>query len=179
MRTPRAVMMFLVPAGVIIFSSLRWDYFQGDMLSFSVIIRMATLETIIRVLSEDWVNVLFGVGNLLRTEDVNFQSLYGQNFWHADLGWVGIVFEYGVLGCMLIAYIYILLFKNSYWYDPSETPVILMAIRDYFYMTIVISPLVSFVPYFTGTYATILAIFVYYNRNRHLFDSVKNKMKEL
>ncbi|MEK6697992.1 MAG: hypothetical protein AABZ10_03010 [Nitrospirota bacterium] len=164
-RRPVTVMMFVSLAGSILFSFLRIDYFHGEILSHSVILRMGTIETIIHVLSENWMNVLFGVGNLLGTEDLNFRSLYGSNFWPSDVGWLGIIFEFGITGTLLFAYIYILLIRNSYRYAADETPAIIMALRDYVYMTILISPLIPSLPYLMGVYTTTLAIFVYYNHN--------------
>lgn len=164
-RRPAVIFTFVfVVGGTLLFFPII-DYFQSDALGYSAALRMDTIEVIIRVLSKNTASLFFGVGNLLRTEDLNFQSLYGPNFWPADVGWLGIVFEYGIAGSLLLAYIYILLVRSSYWYSARETPLIILALRDYVYMTLIISPLVPYIPYLIGLHTTILSIFIYYNNN--------------
>ena len=48
--------------------------------------------------------LVFGVGSITRFSTVTMFDLFGyKHFYLADLGWPGVVFEYGALGSALIA----------------------------------------------------------------------------
>ncbi len=155
------IMLILVTPAL---SPTGLSFFYEDAFYYSFILRWNTIKTILEILSKSTCNILFGVGNLNRTGDLNFQTVYGQNFWPSDVGWLGTSFEYGLIGSLFFVYLYVLLIKNSYQYSTNDTPLILIALRDYVYMSIALSILIPSIPYFIGIYATILAIFVYYNR---------------
>jgi hypothetical protein len=57
--------------------------------------------------SDPW-RWLFGVGALTRVGPVSFASLFRfRLFYLSDIGWLGILFEYGIIGSVLIGSIYI------------------------------------------------------------------------
>lgn len=65
----------------------------------SLWIRGNSISVILDVFSAGslW-NVFFGFGTLFSLSDNNLQEIYGASFWPADVGWIGLLFEFGVVG---------------------------------------------------------------------------------
>ena len=50
----------------------------------------------------------FGAGSVTRISDNNLQTILGNaHFYLADIGWLGIIFEYGLVGASLILAVYV------------------------------------------------------------------------
>jgi hypothetical protein len=70
--------------------------------------RAITAGHVLDFLGSDPWRWLFGVGALTRVGDVSFASLFRfRLFYLSDIGWLGVLFEYGVIGSVLIGSIYI------------------------------------------------------------------------
>ncbi|MBN2751647.1 MAG: hypothetical protein JXQ84_02960 [Rhodospirillaceae bacterium] len=54
------------------------------------------------------VSWVFGVGSVTRFSQTTLHDVFGTNlFYLADIGWLGVVFEYGVIGALLISLVYV------------------------------------------------------------------------
>jgi hypothetical protein len=160
----KATFIILCVLGITLLLLLpRLEHFQINNIGESAQLRLKTAGVITNVLSNNYISVIFGVGNLLKTNTANFQSVYGEFFWPSDVGWLGIVFESGILGVFIIFYILKILLKESADYRMETTPTILLALRDYVLLTIILSPMIPPLFYNIGIYATIMGIFVYFN----------------
>jgi hypothetical protein len=74
----------------------------------SLSVRQNTVAIAFRFIGDDPLRWLLGVGGITRFGSVNFVTLFGDpNFFLTDIGWLGIVFEYGALGATLIAATYL------------------------------------------------------------------------
>ncbi len=97
-------------------------FFQGMRTGEpSVDIRLALLSVMLSFLIKDWRYILLGVGRLSEQWHQGFSGIFGY-FYPSDLGIVGVIFLYGLLGWFyvniqfLISYLYyqrIIILKNT------------------------------------------------------------------
>lgn len=80
-----------------------------DVLGASLSIRQHSITLALAYLEASPWRWLFGVGATTRFGDVRIQDILGgdDSFYLADIGWVGVIFEYGVIGALLILAVYI------------------------------------------------------------------------
>ena len=109
---------------------------------------------------------LIGVGSTTRFGAVTLKDIFGDNqFYIADLGWIGVVFEYGLVGAVLIAAIY----GWGYWVTwqvaaRCNTP-FTQALSDYVLFMIISSSVYSLV-FTPGELGVVMAIAVYLDHER-------------
>jgi hypothetical protein len=162
---PRLLFLGLAAAALPFLS--RLVYFRQSAVVQAMLSRWDTASLCLSYLNESATHWLFGAGYLNPVlNDVTLQSLYGDQFWPSDVGWLGVVFEYGLLGATLILVFYGFLLRETWRFRAQETPPVLLALRDFVYKTLILTPLVPSVPLFAGLYVTLLAVFKYYGRGR-------------
>lgn len=134
--------------------------FAGS-LGGSLSVRMVSFATAIDFLGNDPLRWIFGVGATTRFSTITLAELFGnKNFYLADLGWLGIVFEYGLIGALLVIGVYLggLLFTwQTARVDGSP---LIRALADYMFFLFITSTVYSFV-FTPGELATILAVAAY------------------
>ncbi|GGB38721.1 hypothetical protein GCM10011505_20370 [Tistrella bauzanensis] len=136
----------------------------------SLSIRMNSLTLAFDYMLADAWRWLFGVGSITRFSAVTLFDLFGTNhFYLADIGWVGIVFEYGVVGALLLLALYAVGLQNAYgrraraperrMRDP-RTEAMVLALGDYVLFLLVISSVYSAV-FTPGELAMVTALLIY------------------
>jgi len=136
----------------------------------SLSIRMNSLALAFDYMLADAWRWLFGVGSITRFSAVTLFDLFGTNhFYLADIGWVGIVFEYGVVGALLLLALYAVGLQNAYgrraraperrMQDP-RTEAMVLALGDYVLFLLVISSVYSAV-FTPGELAMVTALLIY------------------
>ncbi|MDR3517274.1 MAG: hypothetical protein P4M00_15805 [Azospirillaceae bacterium] len=157
----RLVLLVLAPiglAGLFSFGYLS-TLFQTDATSgFDV--RWTTVTKALDFLGTDWIRWLFGVGTISPINSDNLFAYFDHMFFLADITWLGILFEFGIIGTILILLYQI---RGLFFYRRLEYLVdsdFLASLRDYILYTLLISGL--YPPTLTpGEIAVILAIFAY------------------
>jgi hypothetical protein len=113
-----------------------------------------------RFLGSEPVRWLFGVGTISSTSRDNLIDYFHHFFFLADITWLGIVFEYGLIGALIILFFQL---RGLFFYRRLRAKVeddFLGALFDYLVYILLIS--FFYPPTLTpGETAVILAIFVY------------------
>jgi hypothetical protein len=148
----------IVPAGGLIL--MKADYFALVEVAAAFAFRLNTVTTIFDFLGSDLLRWLFGAGHLNPLSGTTIQDVYGPNFWPSDVGWIGILYEFGLLGVVATAVMYGLLIRESEKYTQHADSHVLLGLKDYVRKVVIVSIFIPFFPYLTGIYATLLALFV-------------------
>jgi hypothetical protein len=136
------------------------DYFSIAEIVAAFAFRLNTIEEILAVLGSDPFRWLLGVGHLNPLTGTTIQDIYGITFWPSDVGWFGVLFEFGLAGAVVIAILYYILWKESRYHKSGSGSYFMLAMKDYVRKMIILSILVPAIPFLSGVYATLLAIFV-------------------
>jgi len=123
--------------------------------------RHISMNHAIRFLSDDPMRWLIGVGTISPTSPDSLIAYFHHFFFLADITWLGIIFEYGLIGAVLLLFITA---RGLFFYQRHVRTYVdddfLGSLRDYLIYVLAISffyPL-TLTP---GETAVILAIFVY------------------
>lgn len=123
-------------------------------------IRRISLEKAIAFLGDDPLRWLFGVGSLSPLDPGGMMRFFNHTFFLADITWVGTIFEFGLIGALLI----LLLPARGLWesrhVQSTRAGAFLGSLQDYLLYSILISGLypLTLQP---GEFALILAILVH------------------
>jgi hypothetical protein len=122
--------------------------------------RRITITLATRFLGSDPVRWLFGVGTISSTSRQNLIDYFHHFFFLADITWLGIVFEYGLIGALIVLFFQA---RGLFFYRRLRAKVeddFLGALFDYLVYILLIS--FFYPPTLTpGETSVILAIFVY------------------
>jgi hypothetical protein len=134
-----------------------------DSFGNSLSVRQHSLMTAIEYLGDDPLRWLFGVGATTRFSSVTLADIFkSEQFYLADIGWVGVVFEFGVLGALLVAAVYgtglVVTMRAGAAGDPF-----LQTLAGYVLFMIVTSAIYSVV-FTPGELATVVAMSEYLAR---------------
>ncbi len=152
----RLVLMSLPPVVVLLGGVVV--YFEPLELLSALALRSSTAERVLFELGSDPIRWLFGMGYVNPLWGYTLQDFYGVNFWTSDVGWLGIAFELGLIGVIAIALFYVLLGRALYRMPEESDASFVRALQDFFWVTVLLSPLVPAVPLHTGLYASLLAL---------------------
>ena len=134
-------------------------------LGASYTIRQQSLALALKYMFGDPVRILFGVGSITRFSAVTMADVFGDpKFYLADLGWVGIIFEYGVIGTALIASAMLGSLVVAHRAAADRDPMAL-ALRDSI-LYVAITSMIYSVIFTPGEYATAAALAYYMARAR-------------
>ncbi len=100
---------------------------------------------------------LIGAGSATRVGDISLADIVGTpTFFLADLGWVGVVFEYGLVGAALLLALHLAGLKLA-WRAAQRRDPLARAVLDYVAFVLLVSPVlpVTFLP---GEFSTCIAI---------------------
>ncbi|MDQ2104345.1 hypothetical protein [Azospirillum isscasi] len=85
-----------------------------QMLGASLSIRQNSIVLALNFLEVTPLRWLLGVGAITRFSNVTLADILGSDqFYLADIGWIGVVFEYGVIGAVLIAAFYVAALRTA------------------------------------------------------------------
>ncbi|MFT0890943.1 hypothetical protein [Pseudochelatococcus sp. G4_1912] len=130
-------------------------------LGASLLIRLDSLQRAITFIGDRPLNWLFGMGAVTRFSSVSMANILGSDyFFLADIGWVGVIFEYGIVGAVLIAALYIAAFLTADHAGRESGNAFALALSDYLLFMIFSSAVYSLV-FVPGEMATVLALSVY------------------
>lgn len=152
-----------------LFSGGAADQVQ-ESLGGSLTVRQNSLSLAFGFLGDSAMRWIFGVGAATRFGTVSMRDIIGDNnFFIADLGWPGVVFEYGIAGAVLLAAIHVWGFIIALKAARVTGDPLVMALSDYVLYLLITSavyPLI-FVP---GELGVVLAVAVYLQRARERAD---------
>lgn len=130
----------------------------------SLTARQLTIEIALRFLADNPLRWLLGAGALTRASDISFAEYFQHaNFYLVDIGWLGVLFEYGVIGSGLLLAVYLAALRlGGRVPHPAGAPLV-PALTDYCRFLLLSSPILSVV-WAPGEVCSILAVFVYLER---------------
>ncbi len=129
----------------------------ADSLGGSLSMRQIEAEAAVRFLNDAPWRWITGVGSAGRIGDVTLGDIVGTPFFFpSDLGWLGVVFEYGVIGAALMLALHIVAIRLA-WQAARCGGDLARAVFDYAVFLLVVSPVVSVV-LSPGELAVILAL---------------------
>ncbi|TSJ62945.1 hypothetical protein FO470_08100 [Starkeya sp. 3C] len=139
----------------------------AQSLGGSLSVRQVSLGLAANFLGDDPWRWLFGVGATTRFGSITLADIFGNsNFYVADLGWFGIVFEYGLVGAVLLAGLYgwgyFTLLRST---RGVEDPMVL-ALSDYILYMLATSAVYSLV-FTPGEFGVVMALAIYLSRARY------------
>ncbi len=133
----------------------------ADSLGGSLSVRLRTIGNAIDFLGDDPMRWLFGVGATTRFSTVTLADIFGdKQFYLADIGWLGVVFEYGLVGTVLLAGVYLAGLLFAWQTGRVDGHPFSRALGDYAAFLFLTSAVYSFV-FTPGELATIVAIAAY------------------
>lgn len=154
------LMVAVVPIAIIYFI-LRDMQGLAQSLGGSLTVRQSSIALAATFLGDDPWRWLFGVGATTRFSSITLADIFGNsNFYIADIGWFGIVFEYGMVGALLLASLYVWgLFVVLRIARDGHDPIVL-AMSDYILYLLVTSAVYSLV-FTPGEFAVVMALALY------------------
>lgn len=165
--THGALRRFLVAVGLLMASGVAAiasgsiaEEFAGS-LGGSLSIRLKSIDIAIDFLGSEPMRWLFGVGATTRFSTITLADIFQNKlFYLADIGWLGIVFEYGLVGALLVVGTYLaglIFIWNTGRIDGGH---LARALGDYTVFLFLTSTVYSFV-FTPGELATLVAVAAY------------------
>lgn len=135
-------------------------------LGASLTIRQQALAMALEFLAADPLRWIFGVGSITRFSEVTLFDIFGtEHFYLADIGWAGIVFEYGVVGGLLILGVYLAGLREALRPRPTDGPVLEAALAHLILFLVLVTTIYPPM-YAPGEVALATAALVYLRRRR-------------
>lgn len=164
----RGLALALLGAGFLASAVPLWLWVQsGDVagaLGGSLTMRQQEAEAAVAFLGAEPWRWVFGVGSATRIGDVTLGDIVGMAFFFpSDLGWLGVVFEYGLIGAALMLAVHLACVRLS-WRASASGNLTAEAVLDYSLYLLIVSPIVS-VALAPGEVATCLALAWWVNRS--------------
>lgn len=132
-----------------------------QMLGASLSIRQTSMALALEYLQVSPMRWFLGVGAVTRFSEVTLAEILGNTqFYLADIGWIGVLFEYGVIGVFLLTAFYIAAFRVAHVSAAGDGQPMTKALADYVLYALVTSSIYSVV-FTPGEIATVMAIAVY------------------
>lgn len=130
----------------------------------SLTVRQTSMGLLEKYLGDKPLRWIFGAGGASRLGTVTMEDIVGRkDFWLTDLGWAGVLFEFGVLGSLAM----MLLFFWILWWAARQPAVgeprhraMIAALAAYIVYLTISSVIYSFV-YAPGELATMTALLLY------------------
>lgn len=153
-----------VMAGAL-FLSLGWDQLDdaaSASLGASLDVRQVSIANAVTYLGSDMAKWFVGVGATTRFGSVTLVDIFGNAmFYLADIGWLGVVFEYGIFGAALIALVYVAGYFIARPRRDEQGDLLRQAFADYVLFLMITSAVYSLV-FTPGELATIMALSFYF-----------------
>jgi hypothetical protein len=166
-RLPRLLRSFLLIAVLIgAAGAAWWITVHGQVaqsLGASLAIRQDSIARAWAFLLDNPLRWLFGTGGTTRFGSASLSELLGsREFYLADIGWLGVLFEYGVIGTALLAGFYLASLRADGGFAPvdPERPAMPRALGSYC-LFLVISTAIYSAVFTPGEIATVVALMLY------------------
>jgi hypothetical protein len=132
----------------------------------SLTIRQHSMQLLEAYLGDQPIRWVFGAGAASRVGSVNMAKIIGRaDFFLADLGWAGIIFEFGVFGAVLLLSLYLVALRWG-WKQPAvpepRSRAMIGALITYIAFLVVCTAVYSPV-YVPGELASVTAMLLYLN----------------
>lgn len=141
--------------------------FGLEAVSRAAELRFGTALRVFHVIGNNPLRWLFGMGYLTRFGGRGtLQDVYGAGFWPSDVGWAGVLFEFGLIGVGVMAWWYQRLwsFARRSAVNASKDAAFIGSLRDLVLKMLVTSPLIPSLPLYMGAAGTVLAIATWSSR---------------
>lgn len=136
-----------------------------QMLGASLSIRQNSIALALDFLEVTPWRWLLGVGAITRFSSVTLADILGSDqFYLADIGWIGVVFEYGVIGAVLIAAFYVAALRVARKSATGDDPMT-QALGDYVLFALATSTIYSVV-FTPGEVASVMALALFWRTAR-------------
>ena len=136
----------------------------GASLGGSLTVRQNSTDVLLRFLGEDPWRWLIGVGGSTDFSRISIQDiLRTRDFFFADLGWLGLVGEYGVLGSALILLLHLAALRETRRAMRLAPTPLRCALHDFMLYQLITSVVLSLV-LTPGQVVTVMALTVYLQR---------------
>ncbi len=130
-------------------------------LGASLSIRQMSIQLAIDYIQGHPLVLMFGAGSITRLSQNTLSMLLGNaHFYLADIGWLGIIFEYGVVGAALILAAYLATLRQAAITLPRDEPFI-RAFGDYVIYMLLTSAVQSVV-FTPGEVSLVMALLMYW-----------------
>ncbi len=107
---------------------------------------------------------IFGLGNLNPLWQGGFSRLYGPDFYLSDIGWIGLIYEFGLIGAIFCLLTYFRVISAVKTVTNQLNSLLILSIMDYIMVRLILSIISPIIPYYVGIFVSILAITVYLRR---------------
>jgi hypothetical protein len=149
---------------LILVQSISSDLHSGFGSSFSV--RQMELIAALAFLNDEPLRWLTGVGSMTRAGDVSFADVVDADvFFLADLGWIGVVFEYGAIGAGLLMLLHLAVIWTCARVAAASRDPLPRALLDYSIFILASSAVYSVV-FAPGELMTCLGLAWWFKRSR-------------
>ncbi|RKQ68105.1 O-antigen ligase family protein [Oceanibaculum indicum] len=161
----RGLLLLFGTAGGLLAAGLIYAHFLErieDALGASLTIRQLSITIATDYVLSNPLVMWFGAGSVTRLSDNNLQTILGNaHFYLADIGWLGIVFEYGLIGASLILAVYLASLRRiRRIQEATHYSMITAALGDHIVLMLITSLVYSLV-FTPGEMATALALATY------------------
>ena len=160
--TLRIVLFAVAFAGAIVLLQLPMaESLLDNGLASGADIRLTTLRKAIEFLGSNPINWLLGVGTFSPLDPGALARFFNHFFFLSDIGWFGLIFEYGVLGTVILLGLVLRVWLMGRQLRRRLRSPFLMALQDFALFVLIISPIYPTMTLQPGEVATIAAIFIY------------------
>lgn len=157
----------LALAATLVFVVVSGALTEGFTSTFggSLTVRQNSMALAVDYLIADPLRLIFGIGSITRFSTVTMFDLFGyKHFYLADLGWPGVLFEYGAIGTALIIATSVVSLRVTQKNAASGDP-LLLALHDMVLYCILVTVVYS-IMFTPGEPATATALSIYLYRLR-------------
>lgn len=153
-------MLVMVAAKLGLFGGAGWDSMEQS-LGGSLSVRQNSSAIAVRYLGDHTMRWIFGVGATTRFGSVTLADIFGYSqFFISDLGWLGVVFEYGLTGAILVLMVHVWAFVFTARRGMAARDPFALAVSDYVLYLLLTSAVYSLVLQ-PGELGVALALVVY------------------
>lgn len=161
----RGLLLLFGTAGGLLASGLIYAHFLErieEALGASLTIRQLSITIATDYVLSNPLVMWFGAGSVTRISDTNLQMILGNaQFYLADIGWLGIVFEYGLVGASLILAVYVASLRRIRRIEAATHYSMMTAALGDHIVFMLITSLVYSLVFTPGEMATALALATY------------------
>ncbi len=154
--TIRVALLVIIPLAVL--ALFQIPYVASVLRTDQV--RSATTAKAIAFLGTSPWNWLFGMGTITGLDQGGLLRFFSHFFFLADITWLGIVFEFGIVGALLILALPVRALVLGHNINPGKYEIFIATMKDAVLYCLIISPLYS-MTLAPGEYIIMLAMIVY------------------
>jgi hypothetical protein len=158
-RTAACTVLVLIGSVGVIYVALKLqsNVDLHSSLGGSLSVRTVSVSTAWNYISADPLRWLLGIGATTRFGDITLAHLFGNRmFFLTDIGWLGVAFEYGLIGALLMLLVHVGgLRATARWSTPDDA--LALAMVDYIIYLMIVSAVYSVV-FTPGELTTVMGL---------------------